>query len=193
MNKRPLLILSGTVMGTVGILSYVPAATNAMAPLGTTSTLATSAQASAPVAATAPQSKAATTTASGAASKAARVAKTLKKKTATKAATKSAAKAAGTAAAPVVSTATRTIAGSTVQTNFGPVQVQITVKGTQIVSATALQTPRGGRSSSINSQAVPYLIQQTLAAQSATIAGVGGATYTSDGWVQSLQAAIAKI
>jgi uncharacterized protein with FMN-binding domain len=192
MNKRPLLILSGTVMGTVGILSYVPAATNAMAPLGTTSTLATSAQASAPVAATAPQSKAATT-ASGAASKAARVAKTLKKKTATKAATKSAAKATGTAAAPVVSTATRTIAGSTVQTNFGPVQVQITVKGTQIVSATALQTPRGGRSSSINSQAVPYLIQQTLAAQSATIAGVGGATYTSDGWVQSLQAAIAKI
>jgi uncharacterized protein with FMN-binding domain len=155
--------------------------------------LATSAQASAPIAATAPQSKAATTTASGAASKAARVAKTLKKKTATKAATKSAAKATGTAAAPVVSTATRTIAGSTVQTNFGPVQVQITVKGTQIVSATALQTPRGGRSSSINSQAVPYLIQQTLAAQSATIAGVGGATYTSDGWVQSLQAAIAKI
>jgi uncharacterized protein with FMN-binding domain len=88
---------------------------------------------------------------------------------------------------------TRTIAGSTVQTPFGPVQVQITVQGTKIISARALQTPQGGRSSWINQQAVPYLIQETLAAQSANIQGVGGATYTSDSWAQSLQLALSQI
>lgn len=45
----------------------------------------------------------------------------------------------------------------------------------------------------INQQAVPYLVQETLAAQSANIQGVSGATFTSDGWVQSLQSALAKI
>jgi uncharacterized protein with FMN-binding domain len=201
MNKRPLLLISGTVMGTVGVLSYVPSVTNAMAPLATSpSSLASSAQAgiqaAAPVSAAAPAPK---TSSKAAASKAARVAKALKKKSVTKTAhkstktTSSATAAVGGAAAPAASTATRTIAGSTIQTPFGPFQVQITVQGTKIVSARALQTPQGGRSSSINQQAVPYLIQQTLAAQSASIQGVGGATYSSDGWAQSLQAAIAKI
>jgi uncharacterized protein with FMN-binding domain len=87
----------------------------------------------------------------------------------------------------------RTIAGSTVQTPFGPVQVQITVQGTKIISARALQTPQGGKSSWINQQAVPYLIQETLAAQSANIQGVGGATYTSASWAQSLQSALSQI
>jgi uncharacterized protein with FMN-binding domain len=73
------------------------------------------------------------------------------------------------------------------------VQVQITVQGTKIISARALQSPRGGRSSQISQQAVPYLIQETLAAQSANIQGVGGATYTSDGWAQSLQSALSQI
>jgi uncharacterized protein with FMN-binding domain len=45
----------------------------------------------------------------------------------------------------------------------------------------------------INQQAVPYLIQETLAAQSANIQGVGGATYTSLSWAQSLQSALSQI
>jgi uncharacterized protein with FMN-binding domain len=67
------------------------------------------------------------------------------------------------------------------------------VQGTKIVNAAALQTPRGGRSTFINQQAVPYLIQETLAAQSANIQGVGGATYTSLSWAQSLQSALSQI
>ncbi|OIQ68098.1 FMN-binding domain protein [mine drainage metagenome] len=96
------------------------------------------------------------------------------------------------AAATTPSTTSRRIAGSVSQTPFGPVQVQITVQGNKIVKAVALQTPQGGRSSWINQQAVPYLVKETLTAQSANIQGVGGATFTSEAWAQSLQAALAK-
>jgi uncharacterized protein with FMN-binding domain len=86
-----------------------------------------------------------------------------------------------------------TFAGSTSQTRFGPVQVQITVVNGKITSAKALQYPNGDyRSADISSQAIPYLVSQTLAAQSANISGVGGASYTSYGWYQSLQSALAK-
>ena len=86
-----------------------------------------------------------------------------------------------------------TFAGSVSQTRFGPVQVQITVKDGKITAASALQYPNGDfRSANISSQAIPYLVQETLQAQSANIQGVGGASYTSYGWYQSLQSALAK-
>ena len=86
-----------------------------------------------------------------------------------------------------------TFAGAVSQTRFGPVQVQITVKDGKITAATALQYPNGDfRSANISSQAIPYLVQETLQAQSANIQGVGGASYTSYGWYQSLQSALAK-
>ena len=180
MKKRPLLILSGTVMGTVGVLSFVPMATNALAPLGTSSsTFGAGAQVSAPVAATTSKNPSRTSN---------QVKSVKKKHTSTRATTSTTGSTATTA-----STAMRTIAGSTSQTPFGPLQVQITVKGKKIIGATALQAPQGGRSSMINQQAIPYLVQETLAAQSANIQGVSGATYTSDGWAQSLQSALSKI
>ena len=152
MKKRPLLILTGTVMGTVGVLSFVPMATNAT-PLSALSVTPPSSV----LAANLP-------------------AQTEKLPHKSK----------------VIHSA-RKIAGDIIQTQFGPVQVQITVKGMKIIGATALQTPQGGRSSMINQQAIPYLVQETLAAQSANIQGVSGATYTSDGWAQSLQSALSKI
>lgn len=83
--------------------------------------------------------------------------------------------------------------GATNQTRFGPVQVQITVKSGKIVDVTALQFPNGdGRSSSISAQAIPYLVSQTLSAQSDQISGVGGASYTSYGFYISLQSALRK-
>jgi uncharacterized protein with FMN-binding domain len=99
-----------------------------------------------------------------------------------------------TATTPATTTGkSGTFSGSTVQTQFGPVQVQIVVKNGKITSASALQQPnRDFRSQSINQQAIPYLIQETLTAQSANIAGVGGASYTSGGWQQSLASALAK-
>ena len=86
-----------------------------------------------------------------------------------------------------------TFTGANGNTQFGPVQVQITVVNGKITNAIALTYPTGSfRDQQINQQAIPYLIQETLAAQSANIQGVGGASYTSQGWANSLQSALAK-
>ena len=88
---------------------------------------------------------------------------------------------------------TGTFDGNTSQTRWGPVQVRIVVKDGKIVAASALQSPDGdSRSRSISQQAIPYLVQETLAAQSDQISGVGGASYTSTGWFTSLQSALKK-
>jgi uncharacterized protein with FMN-binding domain len=88
---------------------------------------------------------------------------------------------------------TGTFDGNTSQTRWGPVQVRIVVKDGKIVAASALQSPNGDRrSADISRQAIPYLVQETLAAQSDQISGVGGATYTSNGWYTSLQSALKK-
>jgi len=96
--------------------------------------------------------------------------------------------------APAASTGvTGTFDGDTAPTRWGPVQVRIVVKDGKIVDASALQSPNGdSRSRSISQQAIPYLVQETLAAQSDQISGVGGASYTSNGWFTSLQSALKK-
>ena len=87
--------------------------------------------------------------------------------------------------------ASGTFAGSTSNTRYGPVQVQISVTGGRITAATLLQVPHeAGRTDRINSQAVPILKQETVQAQSAQIDTVSGATYTSNGYIRSLQSAI---
>ncbi|MFF8862455.1 FMN-binding protein [Streptomyces sp. NPDC015139] len=92
-----------------------------------------------------------------------------------------------TSAAPT----TRTVAGATAQTKYGPVQVRITLTGSKITGASAVQSPdETARSRDINSTAVPKLNQETLQAQSADIDTVSGATYTSAGYKQSLQSAL---
>jgi uncharacterized protein with FMN-binding domain len=85
----------------------------------------------------------------------------------------------------------RVINGSTVQTRFGPVQVQITVSAGKVTAADAVQYPtRERRDVAINRQAIPILNSEVLSAQSANIDAVSGASYTSDGYVQSLQSAL---
>jgi uncharacterized protein with FMN-binding domain len=93
--------------------------------------------------------------------------------------------------APSTSGATRTIAGQAIQTQYGVVQVQVVVSGNKIKNVSFLQlTAYDPRSQEINSAAAPILLQQTLAAQSSQIDGVSGASYTSQGYVQSLQSAL---
>jgi uncharacterized protein with FMN-binding domain len=93
--------------------------------------------------------------------------------------------------APGTGGASRTFAGSTSNTRYGPVQVQISVTGGRITAATVLQVPQeSSHDVRINSQAVPILNQETVQAQSAQIDTVSGATYTSDGYLRSLQSAI---
>ncbi|MDR6611569.1 FMN-binding protein [Leifsonia sp. 1010] len=54
-----------------------------------------------------------------------------------------------------------------------------------------LQSPdRDGRDIEINDRALPILQQEVLASQSANIDTVSGATYTSEGYIQSVQSAI---
>jgi uncharacterized protein with FMN-binding domain len=86
---------------------------------------------------------------------------------------------------------TRTVTGSAVNTRYGPVQVELTITGSRIVSAGAIEYPTGnGRDRQINSYAVPQLNAEVLAAQSAGIDTVSGATFTSDGYLRSLQSAL---
>ncbi|SEB13614.1 FMN-binding protein [Leifsonia sp. 21MFCrub1.1] len=89
------------------------------------------------------------------------------------------------------SSATKTITGSAVDTRYGAVQVEVTFSGTTITALKTLQAPdRDGRDVEINSQALPILEQEVLASQSANIDTVSGATYTSEGYIQSVQSAI---
>ncbi|WP_329062137.1 FMN-binding protein [Amycolatopsis sp. NBC_01480] len=87
--------------------------------------------------------------------------------------------------------ASGTFTGDPADTQYGPVQVQITVSGGRITAAQTLQVPQeSNRDVRINSAAVPILNQEALTAQSAQIDTVSGATYTSEGYAQSLQSAI---
>jgi uncharacterized protein with FMN-binding domain len=89
------------------------------------------------------------------------------------------------------STTTKTYTGSVAATRWGPVQVQIAVSSGKITDVTVLQQPNGnGKDAEINDYALPILVQDTLQAQSADIDMVSGATVTSDGYLQSLQAAL---
>ncbi|MFI5694691.1 FMN-binding protein [Kribbella sp. NPDC051586] len=83
------------------------------------------------------------------------------------------------------------VAGGVVDTQYGPVQVGITVRGGRVTTAHTLQHPSGdGQTDQINGYAVPQLNQETMAAQSAQIDTVSGATFTSEGYRQSLQSAL---
>jgi uncharacterized protein with FMN-binding domain len=81
--------------------------------------------------------------------------------------------------------------GDVVQTRFGTVQVQITVKAGTITEVTALKlTDDEGRSVQISNYAAPILRSEVLQAQSADVQTIGGATVTSEAYLTSLQAAI---
>jgi len=86
---------------------------------------------------------------------------------------------------------TLTVNGTTVHTRYGPVQVQVQIAGGKITNVTPLQHPSGdSRNEQISAYALPQLRTETLDAQSARIDTVSGATYTSDGYIKSLQAAL---
>ncbi|WP_405725190.1 FMN-binding protein [Streptomyces sp. NBC_01537] len=101
----------------------------------------------------------------------------------------------GTSASPSPSagssTSTRTFTGTAAQTRFGPVQVKITVKNKKITNIEVVEYPSDNpKDQEINNYALPVLNQEAISAQSAQIDSVSGATYTSDGYVSSLQSAI---
>ncbi|MEE4598808.1 FMN-binding protein [Streptomyces sp. DSM 41524] len=85
----------------------------------------------------------------------------------------------------------RTVTGDAVQTQYGPVQVSLTVNGGKITGAQAVKTPDSGpRSEQIAKDSIPKLNQQAVSA--AKVDTVSGATYTSEGYAKSLQSALDK-
>jgi uncharacterized protein with FMN-binding domain len=190
--KRGLLIGVGTLGGLGAVFAITPPQFGTSGPTGLAALPGKAAPSASPTKAATTPTKAATTPTKAATTP------TKAATTPTKAATtptKAAPQPAQTTpAAPVASAGiTGTFDGNTAQTRWGPVQVRIVVKDGKITAATALQYPNGDRrSADISRQAIPYLVQETLAAQSDQISGVGGASYTSNGWYQSLQSALKK-
>jgi FMN-binding domain len=89
------------------------------------------------------------------------------------------------------SSGSKTVTGQAAQTPYGPVQVQITVARGTVTNVTAVDYPQNtSRDAQINSFAIPQLNQEATAARSTNIDMVSGATYTSQGYLQSLQSAL---
>ena len=93
-------------------------------------------------------------------------------------------------AAPATPAAATVVNGSVADTRYGPVQVQITVQAGKLATVRAVAYPTGGRDGEINGQAIPILDNEATAAKNAQIDTVSGATFTSQGYRESLQAAL---
>ena len=202
--KRALLIAGGTLGGLGAVMAITPPQ------FSSTESLALGGPAMAAATPTAVATSTAIDSPTPAASKTKASTKATKKATASKSATPAATASSNSnsgavatadptptatkttaAPAPVSKGVSGTFTGPTVNVNYGNVQVQITVKDGKIVDATALQAP-SGRNDRWTNMALPILKKQTLAAQSASIQGASGASYTSYGWYTSLQGALAK-
>ncbi len=89
--------------------------------------------------------------------------------------------------------AVKTVDGADVSTKYGDVQVQVTVRSGKLAGVKALLLPNDrSRSVEISQQAEPILRTEALQAQSAQIDTVSGASFTSEGYAQSLQSAVDK-
>jgi uncharacterized protein with FMN-binding domain len=88
---------------------------------------------------------------------------------------------------------TKTVTGDSVDTRWGPVQVQITIANGKITSAQAVVYPQDNpRDQQINAYAIPTLNDEAVQAGNANIDTISGATYTSTGYIGSLQSALDK-
>src|SRR3954451_15975134 len=91
------------------------------------------------------------------------------------------------------SSSSKTYTGDAAMTRYGPVQVQITVKSGAVTSVAATDYPMNdSRDAQINSYAIPQLNSEAASAGNANIDMVSGATYTSEGYLSSLQSALNK-
>ncbi|GHB73079.1 FMN-binding protein [Streptomyces xanthochromogenes] len=89
------------------------------------------------------------------------------------------------------STGTGTFTGDPIDTQYGTVQVAATLADGKITAVKVLQAPdQNGRDQRIAAYALPRLTQEALGAQSARIDAISGASYTSQGYIQSLQSAL---
>lgn len=171
--KRAPLVITGTLMGLAGVMSFNSTPVSlSLGSLSATTPTARSTTTTAPPATT-------TTAPAGGGSTPPPVTTT-------------------TVAPPTTTTSpstTRSATGTAINYNFGILSVKVTASGSKITKVTIGSIDDGGnpRSQYIDQQSIPYLEQQALSAQSANIQGVSGASYTSSGFAQSLQSALTKL
>ncbi|MET7824189.1 FMN-binding protein [Streptomyces sp. NPDC005386] len=97
----------------------------------------------------------------------------------------------GTSTGTASGAATGTFTGDPVDTQYGTVQVAVTLAKGKLTAVKVLQAPdQNGRDQQIASSSLPRLTQEAIGAQSAHIDAVSGASYTSQGYIQSLQSAL---
>ena len=187
--KRALLIAGGTVGGLGAVLAITP-------PQLTSSSSVGNLPSGNPAIGGAQSTPAATATASKTSTPVASSSATKKATPTQKATAKASASAQATqSAAPAQtqdntsSNVSGTYTGNAVDVGYGIVQVKITVANGKITDAQAVQAP-SGRNDRYTNMSVPVLRERTLAAQSANINGVSGASYTSFGWYTSLVVAL---
>ena len=189
MIRKTALLVTGTVAGVVGVVSYNPPQLNAtIAPAGATPQPQTSTQSTTQNSKQTPAQPAPTSSSSKKASS--KTTSTTTQNQNTQEVTASPTPAATTKQSSGI---TGTFKGDTSQTRWGPVQVEITLTNGKITDVTTLQYPNGDRKSmNISSRVIPWLQEETLQVQSANISGISGATYTSNGFKASLASALQK-
>ncbi len=176
--RRAFLVMGATVVGLVGVLSFhtSPAKfTLGSLPVGTatrSTTTTTPAGASPPTTGPPPPTPTTVPTAPGPTAPTTTV-----------------------APSTTAPSTTRLATGPSVNYNFGLISVTATVSGSKLTNVSIGSLDDGGnpRSQSIDQQSIPILEQQALQVQSANIQGVSGASYTSAGFEQSLQAALSQL
>lgn len=165
MKRAPLLVLAGTVAGFVGVLTFHTRPVSATTPGGTGGTGAAASPAATPSRPVAGPARTAPARGTG-----------------------------GSAGPTGAGGAIRSAEGTSVNFSYGVLNVEVTVSGTRIndVSVPNLQTAEP-TSQQISEQAIPMLRAEVQQAQSANVNGISGATFTSQAYVQSLQAALNKL
>ena len=99
----------------------------------------------------------------------------------------------GGGSSALATTVSGTSTGPVITTRYGPVQVEVVAVNGRITDVKALQLPTGGTSGSIADYSAPILRREALAAQGAGIQAVSGATFTTQGYTSSLQAALDQL
>ena len=191
MIRKTALLVTGTVAGVVGVVSYNPPQLSAtIAPAGATPQPQSSAQTTTQNNKQTPAQPAPTSSSSKKASSKTTSTTTQTQNQNTQEVTASPTPVATTKQSSGI---TGTFKGDTSQTRWGPVQVEITLTNGKITDVTTLQYPNGDRKSmNISSRVIPWLQEETLQVQSANISGISGATYTSTGFQNSLASALQK-
>jgi uncharacterized protein with FMN-binding domain len=87
-----------------------------------------------------------------------------------------------------------TVLGEAIGTDYGSVQVRVTVRDGHIATITAVKLPhRDPIDIQLSKPAARSLAKAVIAAQDADVDAVSGATYTSEGYLRSLQSALDRL